>query len=391
MSALLAALSMFGPFSIDAYLPAFPAIGASLSATPVQVQQTLTAFMLPFAFMMLWHGALSDALGRRRVILVGLAVYTLASAFCIFATSIEMLWAGRALQGLSAGVGAVVARAVVRDLFSGAEAQRMMSRISIMFAIAPAVAPILGGAIHAFFDWHGIFVFMALFGAALWTSALLWLPETLPPGKRQSLHPVPLWHAYASVFSNAEFMRLSVSLAFNFNAMFLYVLSAPVFLIQHLGVSPQGFIVLFGPGVAGMVCGAFLSGRLAGRLSARRTIATGYAVMVVAAAANIGFTYAFPDKLPWAVLAFPLYNLGMALAMPSMQLLALDLFPHNRGLASSCLSVTQTSTNVLTAAVLAPLLWGTTMTLALGMAGFLLVGLAVFAIALRKYTAARPG
>ena len=389
MSALLAGLSMFGPFSIDTYLPAFPAMGVSLSATPVEVQQTLTAFMLPFAFMMLWHGALSDALGRRRVILAGLAVYTLASLFCVFATSIEMLWVGRALQGLSAGVGSVVARAIVRDLFSGAEAQRMMSRISIMFAIAPAIAPILGGAIHAFFDWHGIFVFMVLFGAVLWVCTLLWLPETLPPENRQSLHPVPLWHAYASVFSNAEFMRLSVSLAFNFNAMFLYVLSAPVFLIQHLGVSPQGFIVLFGPGVAGMVCGAFLSGRLAGRLSARRTIAIGYVLMVAAAAANIALTYAFPGKLPWAVLAFPVYNLGMALALPSMQLLALDLFPANRGLASSCLSVTQTSTNVLTAAVLAPLLWGTPMTLALGMAGFLLLALGVFLVALRKYRAAR--
>ncbi|MBS0335624.1 MAG: multidrug effflux MFS transporter, partial [Proteobacteria bacterium] len=236
LSALLAGLSMFGPFSIDTYLPAFPAMGASLAATPVQVQQTLTAFMLPFAFMMLWHGALSDAFGRRRVILGGLAVYTLASLFCAFATSIEALWIGRAVQGLSCGVGMVVSRAIVRDLFGGAEAQRMMSRISIMFAIAPAIAPVLGGAIHAYFGWHGIFAFMAIFGVSLWLAALFWLPETLPPGKRQSLHPVPLWHAYVSVFSHGEFMRLSAALAFNFNAMFLYVLSAPVFLIQHLGV-----------------------------------------------------------------------------------------------------------------------------------------------------------
>ena len=306
---------MIGPFSIDTYLPAFPAMSASLDASQVQVQQSLTAFMIPFAFMMLWHGALSDALGRRRVILVGLAVYVLASLFCSFATRIEYLWIGRALQGLSCGVGMVVGRAITRDLLNGAAAIRMMARISIMFAIAPAIAPVIGGWIHAFFDWHGIFVFMTLFGAAIWLAALLWLPETLPMEKRQSLLPTHLWRSYRSVFSNAEFMRFSASLALNFNGMFLYVLSAPVFLIQHLGVSPQGFAVLFGPGVGGMVIGAFLSGRLAGRVSPRRTIALGYLVMGVASAANLVLSIAMPAELPWAILAFPFYNLGMALAL----------------------------------------------------------------------------
>lgn len=386
---LLAGLAMFGPFSIDTYLPAFQAIGASLNATQVEVQQTLTAFMLPFAFMMLWHGALSDALGRRRVILTGLAVYTCASVFCAFATSIEQLWVGRALQGLACGVGQVVSRAVVRDLLSGASAQRMMSRISIMFAAAPAIAPIIGGWIYAFFDWHGIFVFMALFGVVLWAATFAWLPETLPPELRQSLKPAHLWKSYVSVFTNGEFMRMAGSLALNFNGMFLYVLAAPVFLIVHLGLSPQAFAWLFLPGVGGMAVGAFLSGRLAGRLSARRTIAVGYAIMSVAAIANIVLAWAMPARVPWAILAYPFYNLGMAMAMPSMQLLALDLFPEKRGLASSCLSVTQSSTNVLTAAVLAPLLWASPLTLAFGMTVFLALGLVLFVVAMRKYRTAR--
>lgn len=384
---LLAALAMIGPFSIDTYLPAFPAIGASLSVGPVQVQQTLTAFMLPFAFMMLWHGALSDALGRRRVILAGLAVYVAASLFCATATRIEVLWLGRALQGLSCGVGMVVSRAIVRDLLSGPAAQRMMAQISIMFAIAPAIAPVIGGWIHAFFGWQGIFVFMALFGAALWLVTLLRLPETLPAARRQSLHPVHLWHSYAHVFSNGEFMRFSASLALNFNGMFLYVLAAPVFLIRHLGLTPQGFAWLFAPGVGGMAIGAFISGRLAGRLSPRRTIALGYAIMSVAVLANIALTWFMPPRVPWAILAYPLYNLGMAVAMPSMQLLALDLYPEKRGLASSCQGVTMTGVNVLTAALIAPLLWDTTMHLALGMAAFLVLGLIVFTIAMRKYQA----
>lgn len=385
LSVLLAALAMIGPFSIDTYLPAFPAIGASLAASQIEVQQTLTAFMVPFAFMMLWHGALSDALGRRRVILWGIAVYVLASLICVFATRIEYLWLGRALQGLSCGVGMVVSRAIVRDLLDGPAAQRMMARISIMFAIAPAFAPIIGGWIHAFFDWHGIFVFMAMFGAVLWLATLLWLPETLPPEKRQSLHPVHLWHSYVSVFSHSEFMRLSASITLNFNAMFLYVLSAPVFLIQHLGLSPQGFGWLFGPGVGGMVIGAFISGQLAGRLSPRRTIALGSLIMALAAAGNLVMNILMPAQLPWAILPFPFYNLGMAMAMPSLQLLALDLFPEKRGLASSCQGTVQNVTNAFTAAVLAPLLWSTPLTLAYGMAGFLALGLVVFAIALYHY------
>ncbi len=387
LSVLLAALAMFGPFSIDTYLPAFPAIGQSLGATQIEVQQTLTAFMLPFAFMMLWHGALSDALGRRKVILVGVAVYTLASVVCALATTIEQLWVGRALQGLACGVGQVVSRAIVRDLLSGAAAQRAMSRISIMFAIAPAIAPILGGWIHAFFNWHAIFVFMVLFGVTLWIAAFLWLPETLPQDKRQSLRPSHLWRSYVSVFTNSEFMRMAGSLALNFNGMFLYVLAAPVFLIQHLGLSPQAFAWLFAPGVAGMAIGAFISGRLAGRLSPHRTVALGYAVMVFAAIANVILAGAFLPQVPLTILAYPLYNMGMAIAMPSMQLLSLDLFPEKRGLASSCLSVTQTSVNVFTAAVLVPLLWGSPLTLALGMAAFLVLGLVSFMVAVKHHRA----
>ncbi len=385
LTVLLAALAMIGPFSIDTYLPAFPAMAAELGATQVEVQQTLTAYLVPFAIMMLWHGALSDALGRRRVILAGLAIYTIASLFCVFATRIEYLWLGRGLQGLSAGVGMVVSRAIIRDLLDGPAAQRLMAHISIIFAVAPAIAPILGGWIHAWFGWHGIFIFLCLFGSALWLATLLWLPETLSPEHRQSLHPRHLWHSYSSVFFDGEFMRLSASLALNFNGMFLYVLSAPAFLITHLGVSPQGFGWLFIPGVGGMMCGAFLSGRLAGRLSPRRTIALGYLIMGIASVTNLALNLLLPPGLPWSILPFPIYTIGMALAMPSMQLLALDLYPEKRGLASSCQGVVQTSANALTAAVLAPLLWASTLTLACGMAGFFALGFGIFLFALWRY------
>ena len=156
---LLAALSAIGPFAIDTYLPAFPEMAQQLGASALQIQQTLTFYLIPFGFMMLWHGTLSDALGRRRIILAGLLLFVLASLLCAFATRIEMLWLGRALQGMSSGVGMVVGRAMVRDVLHGAHAQRLMAKVAILFAIAPAVSPIVGGYLLRFYDWRGIFIF----------------------------------------------------------------------------------------------------------------------------------------------------------------------------------------------------------------------------------------
>jgi DHA1 family bicyclomycin/chloramphenicol resistance-like MFS transporter len=377
---LLASLSALGPFSIDTYLPAFPAMAENLGTSDIAIQQTLTAYLLPFAFMMLWHGALSDALGRRRIILGGLALFAASSLLCAFAGSIETLLLGRALQGLTAGAGMVIGRAIVRDLFDGAEAQRLMAKIAVLFAIAPAIAPVIGGWVLYFFNWHGIFLFLALFTGLLLIACWRWLPETLPPEKRQSLHPVTLARAYGQVFSHHEFRRLALANAFNFNGLFIYVLAAPVFLIRHLGLSPQAFASMFMPVVAGMMFGSLASGHLAGRLSPARTVATGYLMMIVAAIANLAMNLAMPATLPWAIIPLSLFACGMALAMPSLQLLALDFFPERRGLASSCMGVIHTGINALAAALLIPLLWDSTVSLAGGMLGMLLLGAAAFAI-----------
>ena len=378
LALILAALATIGPFSIDTYLPAFHAIADDLGATQVQVQQTLAAYMLPFAFMALWHGALSDALGRRRVLVVAMLLYSVASVTCMLAPSIEWLWIARALQGMTAGAGMVVGRAVIRDLLDGAEAQRLMSQVTMMFALAPAVAPLVGGAILAFGGWRSIFAFLALFGLLLGWVSWKMLPETLPQERRQSLHPVKLGKAYMTVFLRLPFFLLVIAVACNFNGFFIYVLSAPAFLIEHLGRSPQAFGWLFVPGVIGMMAGSMLSGRLAGRWSQPRAIATGFVVMGAAATFNVALNMALPPALPWSVLPIMIYNFGMALAMPSLTILALDLFPARRGLASSCQSFTQMAFNAFTAAITAPLLWASTLGLALGMSAYLLLGFGAF-------------
>ena len=371
---LLAALSALGPFSIDTYLPSFHEIAEKLGATQLQVQQTLAAYLVAFAVMTLWHGAISDRFGRRRVILIALACFGLASAGCAVASSIEQLWFWRAMQGVTAGAGMVVSRAIVRDLYDGADAQRLMAQITMMFALAPAIAPVIGGWLQTFFGWRSVFAFLVLSTAALWLACWKLLPETLPPEKRQSLKPAYLGRTYWKVMSSPPFLFACAAISLNFGGFFVYVLSAPVFLMQHLGVHETGFLWLFGPAMAGMIGGSWLSGRLAGKISFSRTIALGYLLMAIAAIANLGLNLAFPPALPWSVLPVFVYTLGMSLTMPCLSILALDPFPAQRGLAASCQSFFQSSFNTVIAALIAPALWGSTLSLAWGMAGMMAIG-----------------
>jgi DHA1 family bicyclomycin/chloramphenicol resistance-like MFS transporter len=371
---LLAALSALGPFSIDTYLPSFHDIAEKLHATPLEVQQTLTAYLLPFAIMTLWHGAISDALGRRRVILVALALFALASAGAVFATRIEHLWVLRALQGMTAGAGIVISRAIVRDLFDGPPAQRLMSHITMMFALAPAIAPVIGGWLQAWFGWRSVFAFLVLLTIALWLACWRLLPETLPPARRQSLHAGYLGRTYWQVLTSPAFLFACGALACNFAGFFIYVLSAPVFLMRHLGLPETAFLWLFGPSMLGLMSGSWLSGRLAGKLSLPRTIRRGYLVMGAAALLNIGLNLVLPPGLPWSVLPIFVYTFGMSLAMPCLTLLALDPFPRQRGLAASCQTFLQSGFNAAVAGLLAPALWASTLHLALGMGGLMLLG-----------------
>ena len=184
----LAALSAVGPFCIDAYLPSMPEIASTFGVGLAAVQQTLTAYMVPFAVMTLWHGAISDAFGRRRVILILLALFVGASLGCALAPSFVFLLTFRVLQGLTAGAGMVIGRAIIRDVIEGHEAQRMMALVTTIFAVAPAIAPVIGGWLHHWFGWRSVFVFMTLFAASVgwwcWSS----LPETLSKDRRQPFH-----------------------------------------------------------------------------------------------------------------------------------------------------------------------------------------------------------
>lgn len=379
LAALLAALASVGPFSIDAYLPSMPEIGRVLGTDLLTVQQTLTAYMLPFAIMSLWHGAISDALGRRRVILWGTALFALASVGCALASSINMLLFFRALQGTTAGAGVVVGRAIVRDHFHGPEAQRVMSQVSLTFALAPALAPVIGGWLEVWFGWRAVFVFLALFGLACWLLCRTRLPESLPVEKRQPINPAFLLRSYRHVLTSRRFLGLSLAITLTFSGFFIYVTSAPMFLMRHLHISATGFLWLFGPTSAGMIVGAWMSGRMADRWSSRRTLVWSFAIMAVATAGQIGFHLLHRPELPWSIVPLFFYVVGMSLSFPTLTLLALDVFPAQRGMASSCQAFIQTTGTTLNA-TLVPFVWGSVFSLAVTQAVLLVLAAAALAL-----------
>lgn len=375
LAVLLALLGMLGPFSVDTYLPAFAGIAQSLGATPVQMQQTLSAYLFGFAFMNLFHGALSDSFGRRPVVLWGIAVFTLASAGCALSQSIGQLVFFRAMQGLSTGAGIVVSRAVIRDMFPPAQAQKVMSQVTIYFGVAPAIAPMVGGWLFVHLDWHSIFWFLTGVGVLLWAANFKLLPETLHVTQRQPFNVRHLMRGYWQLGSNPRFLLLALASGIPFNGMFLYVLSAPAFLGEHLALTPGQFFWFFTLTISGIMSGAWLSGRMAGRLPPKQQIRHGFVVMLVVAVVNVLANLAFKAHVSWAMFPIALFGFGWAMMVPVVTLLVLDLHPERRGMASSMQAFVGSTANGIVAGVIAPLVMHSTVALAFTSLGMLCVGL----------------
>ncbi len=367
LAPLLAALAMFGPFSIDTIFPAFPAIEADLHASPFAMQQTISVYMIAYALMSLLHGPLSDSLGRRRVILVGVIVFALASVGCALSGSMQALLAFRALQGMSAGAGLIVGRAIIRDCFDGIEAQKLMSTVSMIFGIAPALAPIVGGWIVGFARWPMIFWALAGFALALWFACLLLLPETHSSERRAALSARELVGTYRLILGDRAFFPLALAGSLNFNALWIYISSAPAFVLDLLKLDAQQFAWLFVPAISGMMFGAFLSGRTAGRLSATTTVRLGYVVMLAGAMLNLLVALLLPaPRVPWSVLPIGLHAIGIGMNFPTLTLLLLDRFPRHRGGVSSVQAFVSLLISATIAGALSPLLSGSPLRLALG-------------------------
>jgi DHA1 family bicyclomycin/chloramphenicol resistance-like MFS transporter len=288
--------------------------------------------------------------------------------------SVQGLIVWRIVQGLSVGAGMVVGRAMIRDLMGPVDAQRLMSLVTLFFGLAPAVAPVIGGWLFAELGWRSVFWFLAAVGFLLVAVSWRWLPETLAPEVRQSFHPIALLKGYEEVGIHLRFLLLSLAAGFNFNGFFLYIVSAPVFLGTHLGLGPRQYAWLFLPCIIGIMAGAQISGRAAGRITPHRTVGLAYGFMAAAALANLAYAFATPPSLPWAIIPIAVYGIGFAMAMPSITLTTLDLFPTRRGMAASLQGFVSGMVNTLTAGLVSPALSSDPRALAAGMASMMALG-----------------
>jgi MFS transporter, DHA1 family, multidrug resistance protein len=357
MALIIAALSTLGPFSVDTYFPSFPEIAAHFGVGEIQVQSTLTFYLAALAVMNLFHGTLSDSFGRRTVILSALGVYSTCALACVFAPNFGCLLVLRTAQGLAGGAGMIVSRAVIRDRFEGAEAQKLMAEVTVMSGVGPVLAPIVGGWLHVWFGWRGPFCFLALLGATLWWGCRVALPESLPTALRQPFHPGRLFAAYVKTSCHPGFLLLSLALAFGGGGFLLYVATAPDVVLNIFHLTATQFGWLFVPMVSGLIIGSAVSGQAAGRIAPSRLVRLGYIMMVAGATLGVASNLGLPQRLPWAVLPLTLYTFGFAFTAPVLTLEGLDVFPDRKGLASSLQGFFQTLVFALISFFLARLVY----------------------------------
>jgi MFS transporter, DHA1 family, multidrug resistance protein len=319
------------------------------------------------------------------MVLGGLAVYIVASLGCALAGDVAQLILFRSLQGLSTGACIVIARAIPRDMYPPASAQQVMSQVTIFFGVATGFAPLLGGLLFVGLGWRSIFWFLAGFGAVM--GCIVWrlLPETLPRAQRQSFRPANLLRGYWTLGRDSRVLLLALAAGVPINGTFIYILSAPVFLGQHLGMQPTQYFWFFLCTISGVMTGAYFSGRLAGRVSPRHQVWLGFRVMLAASAANLLGNLVWPAAVPWAFVPPSVYCCGWAIMQPALTLLLLDLHPERRGMASSLQIFIGSMANSFAAGVVAPLAMGSTRGLAIASAGFLCVSLLAWALVRRLW------
>lgn len=337
---ILGGLTAFGPLSIDMYLPALPGMAGEFSAANAMVQLTLAAFVVGLGAGQLVAGPLSDAFGRRMPLLGGVALYILASVLCAMSPSIEVLIAARALQAFGAAAGIVIARATVRDLFSGVAMSRFFSALMLVSGVAPILAPIIGGQLLTVTSWRGIFAVLAAFGGLLLLVAALALPETLPETARRPARIGGVLRTYLSLLRHRAFLGCALTIGLGFAGMFTYI-SASSFVLQDIyGLGPQTYSFVFGGGAIGLVAMTQINARLVGRFSQRGLLRTGLlagttaaVLATVAAAAELGL----PVLLP----AIYLVVCSNGMVMPNAMALAMADHPDKAGSASALLGVLQ--------------------------------------------------
>jgi MFS transporter, DHA1 family, multidrug resistance protein len=385
----LGALIAIGPLTIDTYLPAFPSITTDLQTTSAAVQLTLTGTLIGMAVGQLLIGPISDAIGRRRPLVAGIALHVLASLLCMVAPDIVTLGILRVLQGLGVAAAVVVATAMVRDVSSGVGAARLLSRLMLVMGAAPVLAPTLGSQILRFTDWRGVFVALALLGLVLIVVAVTSLPETLPPSQRRAGGVVSAVRTYGSLFSDRVFVGLVLVTGLSMGALFGYVAGSSFVFQDQYGLSEQQFGLAFGAGSIALIGGTQVNGLLLRWYQPRLILATalvggfvsGIALLVVAATGAGGLVG----------LLIPMWGaLGAAgLVLPNAPALALSRHGEKAGAAAALLGAVQFALGALTAPLVG-LLGVDALAMAAVVAGSLTVALVILLVAVRPWTLTEP-
>lgn len=372
LTLIAALLAMIGPFSIDAYLPSFPDIEIEFGISRAMLSQSLAIYLLAFAISTLFWGPLADRFGRRLVILISMVLYTLGSIGCALADSAEIFMLLRVVQGLAASGGFIAGRAMIRDAHDAQAAHRAMAQVMLLFALAPALAPVLGGWLHDHFGWRSVFWFLSFFGSLL-TVMGFFISETLLDDQRRSLNLSSVMQVYIGAIFHKRFPALILCLALSFGGLFLYIVGAPTVIYNFLGLGSDDFGWLFIPIVAGLMLGASISGRLAHRWPATRTISAGLLVMMVAMVLNLATVYLATAGIFTVIGPLVIYVTGLSVMMPAITVLALDCLPGHRGTAASMQGFLQMMTNAAVASIAVPLLHTRWLYFVLGQLLFLLM------------------
>ncbi|MFL5628243.1 MAG: Bcr/CflA family multidrug efflux MFS transporter [Ktedonobacteraceae bacterium] len=338
---ILGALTAFGPLSIDMYLPALPSLTRDFGTGAAQTQLTLSACLLGLALGQAIAGPISDELGRRRPLLVGLASYAFASLLCVVAPSVYALVLLRLVQGFAGSAGIVIARAIVRDLHSGIAAARFFSLLMLVNGLAPILAPLCGGLLLRFTSWRGVFVVLTVIGALLLLAATTSLSETLPPDRRQSGDIPATITTFRRLLASRSFIGYALSCGLAFAALFAYISGSPFVLQGIYGISPQLFSVIFSMNALGLVAASQVNGRLVGRVSPRRLLAAGLTATAIGGLALLSVVNFAGIGLVGILLALFVVVSSLGFVLPNATTLALADHPRNAGSASALLGMLQ--------------------------------------------------
>lgn len=356
---LLAACSMIGPFATDMYLPSLHEMTQVFGVPMQAVQQTLSAYLIGFAAMTLFYGTISDILGRKTTMVAGFFFFMLASVGAAFSTTLAEVTFFRFVQGLFAGCGMVIGMAVIRDLFGGPQAQKLMAYVAMVFGFGPALAPVIGGYAATHFGWQSHFYTLAVISAFLCLACVFFLPESLPKSARTPVNFKLLAVNYAKAAANPAFMTGCSALGLAFLGQGVFIAGAADWCVNVMGMKPDEFWHMFLPMIAGTVIGSWISARTAQKIGTPMTIRVSFAIMALGALAAL-FEIVFVDQpeMPWAVLPLAVYTTGIGMMRPAMSLLLMDFYPHSRGMASSVLNFLQTLFFALCSAFIVPFLYG---------------------------------